>query len=170
MGNQIQLYHHAATFGLSSGVQYSSAQEDQLFVCFRCGICCNRYQVLLSLTEACRISGDLGLPLSVFLGRHADQHWPGSENFLLRRCNGACVFLENVEGGNMTRCLIHPFKPYACREWNPSLYRRQCQEGLIKYWGLTVSASGQLEGSEQKLQDFNSFLETLRFSDDLGGA
>jgi len=25
-----------------------------------------------------------------------------------------------------------PFKPSACREWTPSLYRRDCQEGLIK--------------------------------------
>ena len=161
MGNQIQLYHHATTFGLSSGVQYSSAQEDPPFVCFRCGVCCTRYQIRLGLIEARRIVDELGLTWDEFLNGYVDQHWPGSEDFLLRRCNGACVFLENVEGGNMTRCLIHPFKPYACREWNPSLYRRQCQEGL-KYWGLTVSTSGQLEGSEQKLRDFSFFIESCK--------
>ena len=73
-----------------------------------------------------------------------------------------CVsFLENVESGNVTRCLVHPFKPYACRNWNPSLYRKECQEGLIKCWGLTVSASGQLEGAKERLRGFYSLLNSL---------
>jgi len=166
MGNQIQLYHHATTFGLSSGVQYSSAQEDQPFVCFRCGICCNRYQVLLSLTEACRISGDLGLPLSVFLGRYADQHWYGLDSFLLRQHDGACVFLEHTEDNKKAICLIHRVKPPACREWTSNLYRRECREGLTKYWQLTVSPSGELEGAEEKLRSFHSFIESLMIAEE----
>jgi Fe-S-cluster containining protein len=79
------------------------------------------------------------------------------------------VFLEQVKGSNKTSCLIHNVKPMACLEWTPSLYRRECQEGLVKYWSLTVSPSGQLEGSEEKLRDFNSFLETPRFSGDPDG-
>ena len=86
---------------------------------------------------------------------------PGTDSFLLRHWNGACVFLERIEARKLTRCLIHSFKPSACREWTPSLYRRDCQEGLIKYWGLTVSPSGQFEGSQQKLPEFYSFLESL---------
>jgi len=122
------------------------------------------------LTEARRIADELALTCDEFVDKYVEGHWSGSENFLLRRRNGSCVFLENVEGGKMTRCLVHPFKPHACAEWNPSMYRKECQERLAKYWGLTVGASGRLEGSEQKLRDFDSFLAALRFSgESVGG-
>jgi hypothetical protein len=52
-------------------------------------------------------------------------------------------------------------KPAHCREWTPSLYRRECRDGLAKYWKLTVSPAGQLEGTEEKLRDFHSFVESL---------
>ena len=129
--------------------------------CFRCGVCCTRYQVRLSLIEARQIADELGFDWDEWLDRYVDQRWPGTDSFLLRHCNGACVFLERIEARKLTRCLIHSFKPSACREWTPSLYRRDCQEGLIKYWGLTVSPSGQFEGSQEKLREFYSFLESL---------
>jgi len=148
-------------FGLAPGIQYTSEQDGPPIVCFRCGECCARYQVLLSLMEAQRIADDLGLPFDVFLDRYVDQRWHGSESFLLRQRGGACIFLEHPEGSNKTTCLIHRVKPALCREWTPSLYRRECREGLDKYWRLTVSASGQLEGTEEKLRDFHSFIESL---------
>ncbi len=150
-------------------IQYNYAPEVPPFLCFCCGVCCARYQVRLGLIEARRIADELVLTLDEFVEKYVDRHWPGSEDFLLRRREGSCVFLENVEGAKMTRCLVHPFKPYACAEWNPSMYRKECQEGLAKYWGLTVRASGQLEGSEGKLRDFYSFLETLGVSNGVGG-
>jgi len=100
--------------------------------CFRCGVCCTRYQVRLSLVEARQIADELGFDWDEWLDRYVDQRWPGTDSFLLRHCNGACVFLERIEARNVTRCLIQSFKPSACREWTPSLYRRDCQEGLIK--------------------------------------
>ena len=100
--------------------------------CFRCGVCCTRYQVRLSLVEARRIANELGLAWDEWLDLYVDQRWPGTDSFLLRHCNGACVFLERIEASNVTRCLIQSFKPYACREWTPSLYRWECQEGLVK--------------------------------------
>jgi hypothetical protein len=65
----------------------------------------------------------------------------------------------------MTHCLIQPFKPSSCREWKPSLYRRECREGLVKYWQLTVSRSGQLGGAQEKLRDFHSFIESLMITE-----
>jgi len=129
--------------------------------CFRCGVCCTRYQVCLSLVEARQIADELGFAWDDWLDRYVDQSWPGVDSLLLRQCEGACVFLEHVEGSNMTHCLIQPFKPSSCREWKPGLYRRECREGLVKYWQLTVSRSGQLGGAKEKLRDFHSFIESL---------
>ena len=134
--------------------------------CFRCGVCCTKYQIYLTLIEARRIADELGLTWEEWVDRYTSQSWAGSDSFLLRRCNGACVFLECAKGSNITRCLTQPFKPSACREWNPSLYQRDCQEGLAKYWGLTVSPLGQLQGSDQDLRRFHSFLESLAFAED----
>ena len=136
--------------------------------CFCCGVCCTKYQIYLTLIEARRIADESVLTWEEWLDRYTNQSWPGSDRFLLRRCNGACVFLERIEGSNVTRCLIQPFKPSACREWNPSLYRRDCQEGLAKYWGLTVIPLGQLEGSDHNLRRFHSLLESVVLTEDTG--
>ena len=136
--------------------------------CFRCGVCCTRYQVRLSLVEARQIANELGLAWDEWLDLYVDQSWPGTNSLLLRRCKGGCVFLEHIKGSNMTRCIIQPFKPLSCREWRPSLYQRECQQGLAQCWGLTVNPLGQIEGSRQKLLDFYSFIESVEFSNDLG--
>lgn len=129
--------------------------------CFRCGVCCTKYDVRISFLEARGIADKLGVRWGEFLYRYVSQDSSNPESFLLRRNGKACVFLENVGNSNMSRCLIHPFKPSACKEWNPSLYRRDCQEGLAKYWGFTVSAFGLPEGPEQNLKRFHSLLESL---------
>ena len=128
--------------------------------CICCGICCSKFRVRLSFIEARRINDTLGLSWDEFISRYLDQYWPEAETFFLRRINGKCVFLGDIEDCHMQRCLIHPINPSSCKEWNPSSYRSECQEGLAKYWGLTVSSSGKLKGSEQKLRDFNSFAES----------
>ena len=139
----------------------SKAQVEPLIACFRCGICCTEYQVNLSLTEGQRIADRLGLVWEEFLNRYVDKSWPGIKNFLLRKRNGACVFLERIKGSKVTRCRIHAFRPSSCMDWVPSLYRRECQKGLTNYWGLAVSLSGQLEGSAQKVREFCDLLESL---------
>ena len=155
----------ATVSGIPPGIQYTSGQGEAPIVCFRCGACCIRYQVCLTPVEARRIADDLRLPLMLFLERYVDHHWYGLESFLLRQHDGACVFLEHTEDNKKTKCLIHSMKPAACREWTPSLYRRECREGLVKYWQLTVSPSGQLEGAEEKLGDFHSFIESLMIAE-----
>jgi hypothetical protein len=136
-------------------------QGDLFIPCFRCGVCCTKYQVLLNLVEGRAIADGLGVAWDEFVDRYLDQYYPGAEGFLLRRQYGACVFLEHVEGGKLARCLIYSFRPVACREWTPSLYRRECCEGLTKIWGLAVDSLGQLQGPGEAIQDFHSFLESL---------
>ena len=128
--------------------------------CFRCGICCARYQVQLSMAEAEHIASGLGLPLKEFIDRYADPRWPGTDSILLRHQNGACVYLEQTTDKE-TRCLIHHLKPSICREFSANLTQKVCWEGLARYWDLTVSPSGELEGTEKPLARFHAFLALL---------
>ena len=145
----------------SLSLSANKGQVEPFMSCFRCGICCTDYQVNLSLAEGQRIADRLGLVWEEFLNRYTDKNWPGNKNFLLRKHNGACVFLERIEGSKVTHCQIHAFKPSSCMDWVPSLYRRECQKGLANYWELAVSLSGQLEGSTQKVREFCDLLESL---------
>ena len=112
--------------------------------------------------DARRIADGLGLAWDDFLDQYIDGHYPGAQDFPIRQRNRACIFLKPAQDRKRTTCLIHPFKPAACREWTPSLFRRDCREGLERYWGLQASPSGQPRGPEDKLGDFHSFLESLR--------
>jgi len=143
------------------GIFEGKGQVQPLIACFRCGICCTEYQVNLSLAEGQRIADRLKLVWEQFLNRYVDKSWPGIKNFLLRKRNGACVFLEQIHGSNVTSCLIHPVRPSACRAWVPGLHRRECQTGLARYWGLRVSPIGSVEGAPERVREFCHLLESL---------
>ena len=128
-------------------------------LCFRCGECCTRYQVLLDGAEAGRLAAYLGLSLPEFVSRYADKHWPGAEACLLRQGPGGCPFLRRE--GRQALCSIHSVKPRACRDWTPGLERRECREGLAKLWGLAVNSAGEPAGPPDKLQAFQDFLKSL---------
>ncbi len=129
--------------------------------CFRCGLCCTRCLVYVSLTEARRISDWLEQSWDEFVNRYIEHYHPEALSFQLRHDNGKCIFLGSLETGHMSRCMIQPVKPSACLEWNVSLYQRACQEGLVRYWGLTVTPSGKLNGTEPRLRDFRRFVQSL---------
>ena len=135
---------------------------DPFIPCLRCGVCCSRYQVQLNLSEARRICDGLGLSWYTFLGNYVERRWPGADSFLLRQQDGKCVFLKNTNEPHRTICLIHAWKPSACREWTPSLYRRECQEGLLKQWGLMVTPEGDIRGCDEEIQSFQLFMESLK--------
>jgi len=111
--------------------------------------------------EARRIADALRVSLDASIDRYVDEPPCDPDTLILIQRDGACVFLEHTEGSKVTRCLIHPIRPAACREWMPGLSQRACQEGLTKYWGLKVNPSGQLEGSDQEARDFQAFLKSL---------
>lgn len=116
--------------------------------CFRCGLCCTKYHIHVNAAEARCVADRLGASWRAFV----DQYWPGAGSLTLRQLGEACVLLERVTSSSESRCLIHLFKPPTCREWTPTLYRRECQRGIAKYWGLTVTPSGQVEGSEEGIR------------------
>ena len=140
----------------------SHKQEEPSIECFRCGICCSRYQVRLTQAEAKCIANELGILWEKFIENYTDHHWPGTESFLLRRNQETCIFLRQDKVREITSCFIHPFRPASCREWKPSQYRAECQEGLHKYWRLKVSPKGKLKGNQVSIQRFQAFLESLK--------
>lgn len=135
--------------------------KDTSFPCFRCGLCCIKYQVRMSVTEARRIASTLELSWDEFQGKYLDPEWPGVESLLLIHRDGACVFLDIDTGTRTTTCRIQSFKPSSCLDWSSGANKPECQQGLAKYWGLVVDSSGKIRGSEEQMGRFQSFLEAL---------
>ncbi len=115
----------------------------------------------LESAEAQQIADHLAISLKKFLEDYADPRWPGTNTYLLQHKAGVCVFLEQKNGSAIGLCRIHAFKPTACRQWSASLYRKECRQGLNRYWGLSVDDSGKIIGSSEDLQHFQTFLKTL---------
>lgn len=141
----------------------AKAEINSAIPCLRCGECCSRYRVRLDAVEAHRLADELGLTREEFWSRYADRQWSTERSLLLRQESWGCPFLEwhTVGGGKQASCRIHAFRPIACREWMPSLYRRECRSGIAKRWGITVNASGELEGPDDKIKEFLSYLDLL---------
>jgi len=130
--------------------------------CFRCGICCTRYQVCVSKSEAQQLASHLNLEREAFLRDYTDPRWPGKDNFLIRHPDEACIFLENIEGTKLTGCRIYSFRPQDCRDWTPDIDRSECRRGLEK-WGLRINASGKIEGTSEDINRFRLFLATIEY-------
>ncbi len=129
--------------------------------CFRCGVCCVKYQAYLTLKEAKRIAREMGEPWELWRAKYTDPRWPGTESLLLIHQNGACIFLKHNDNGKMTACLIHPVRPAACKEWLAGWAQPECREGLLKNWELTVNRQGDIEGPAEKIRDFAAFIASL---------
>jgi Fe-S-cluster containining protein len=98
--------------------------------CFRCGICCTRYQPPLTEEDIDTIASCLAMSGSAFLAEYALKA-PIKEGYLLKTTGKGCVFLVREAEGR-AGCAIHPCRPKACREWTPSLAKPECQEGLAR--------------------------------------
>ena len=154
------LVAEVSTLGFIS--ESDSGQGNTSFPCFCCGICCSDFQPHLDLTEARMIADHLGVSLQKFIDDCTDPRWPGIDTHLLLHKGGKCLFLEPKEGRTKWLCLIHAFKPDACRQWSASLNKKECRQGLSRYWGLSVDDSGNIIGSSEDLQHFQMFLKTLK--------
>ena len=112
--------------------------------CFRCGICCTRYQPPLTHQDVDNIAGALGISRRMFISRYAVKV-PTKEGYLLKRTDEGCIFLAWDADGK-ARCTIHASRPKACRDWIPSLSKRECLEGLAE-----LKSRGQLMLPEELL-------------------
>ncbi len=108
--------------------------------CFRCGICCQRYQPGVGQEEIETIAATLGIGKEEFISRYVQQA-PVKEGFLLRRSERGCLFLSRDEVDGRARCAIYQVRPKACRDWAASLLRQECRQGLagLKLGGAILS-------------------------------
>jgi Fe-S-cluster containining protein len=104
--------------------------EQSPIPCFRCGICCTRYQPPLGPKDMGNIASALGISRSECISRYAAKV-PTKEGYLLKHTEAGCVFLTWDADGRAC-CSIYSARPKACREWIPSLARPACLEGLAK--------------------------------------
>jgi len=109
--------------------------DNNTFTCFRCGVCCRKFQVRLNRDEAERIAGKLKMSRAEFLNTYIDRRWPGITSYLIRQINGACAFLKQDGKNQPATCLIHPFRPSSCRDWLAGPDKPECQEGLENMTG-----------------------------------
>lgn len=109
-------------------LQRKSFQPWQAIPCLRCGTCCTKWQPPVAEDEIETIARGLGIPRDKFFVEYIQEYPLKPKTYLLRCQNNACVFLKYE--GDKANCLIHPFKPAACRNWTPNLSRRECREGL----------------------------------------
>jgi Fe-S-cluster containining protein len=107
-----------------------SNKDNTPLVCFRCGICCRKFQVRLDQRECQRIARKLNISWTEFLDTYIDPRWPGTRSYLICQVNGACVFLQQNEKDQIATCLIHPFRPESCHDWLAGIDKLECIEGL----------------------------------------
>jgi Fe-S-cluster containining protein len=139
----------------------TSEQSEEVFPCFCCGICCSKYQAYLARGEAQKLADGLGIPLRKFLDDYTDPRWPGSDTYLLKHAAEACVFLERKNDGTIGLCRIHDFKPDVCRQWAAGSSKNECRQGLKRYWDLEIDNTGEITGSPDKLERFQTCLKML---------
>jgi len=133
--------------------------------CFRCGVCCSRYLIRITMTDVRRISDGLSLDWQRFIEEYTDRSQPEDGTFVLRRCPERCVFLKYDEASRQELCSIHDFKPSTCRDWVSSLYRRECREGMNTCWNLSVDEEGHPIGTDEQLATFYSCLDSISACD-----
>ena len=118
-----------ATIKTIDGKEITVAEQTPIS-CFRCGICCTRYQPPLAPEDIDNIASALGISRAKCISRYAVKV-PTKEGYLLQKTEKGCVFL-NWDADGKARCTIYPSRPKACREWTPSLSKPECLEGLAQ--------------------------------------
>jgi len=102
--------------------------DAEIIPCFRCGVCCQRWQPLVSLAEAERLGQFLQMDADAVLAVHARPYPLAEDTYILNERNGGCTFLAFDDG--RATCTVHEARPYACRDWDASLHRKECLDGL----------------------------------------
>ncbi|MGH2583688.1 MAG: YkgJ family cysteine cluster protein [Dehalococcoidia bacterium] len=111
--------------------------EAAVIPCHRCGICCERWQPLMSDADIDRLAGHLGMTRGRFIEAYTTSYPFDDEVRLLRRDGNACTFLRRDESGRAS-CAVHEARPVACRAWTPSLERKECLDGLKRFGSIDV--------------------------------
>lgn len=102
----------------------------------------------------------LGISLEEFYQYYVEENPQKLGIYLLRRGEKGCIFLQYE--GEQASCIIHPFKPAACRQWMPSLSRLECREGLKRRKGGDhLLLPYEIYASKEELSAFCYSVENL---------
>lgn len=101
--------------------------------CYRCGVCCVKWQPLLGPAEIRRLAGDLGISVRTFKRRYTRPYPIRRGWHQVVRGPVGCVFLDMTDGS--ATCSIHAIRPQVCRDWQAGLDRRECLQGLREFPG-----------------------------------
>jgi Fe-S-cluster containining protein len=134
--------------------------------CFRCGVCCTKWQPMVDKQELEVIARGIGMSVKDFRKEYIQLYPFRDDAYLLARRNGACAFLK--ADGWQLNCSIHTLRPNACRIWKPHLSRRECQEGLkmLKSVG-SLALPTDLYTSVKDIADFCSGLTKTTTPEDM---
>jgi Fe-S-cluster containining protein len=148
----------AADTQRSYDTQLGRFTDAEAIPCHRCGICCRRWQPLLTRTEAARLAAFLGLAVEDLLAEYTRPYPLEEDAHLLNQRDGGCVFLRFEQAQAV--CTVHEARPQACRDWDASLRRQECLDGLR----VEQSAAGLVVPLRlyEDTSDAASFLRHLR--------
>ena len=132
------------------------AQDQQLasqapIPCFQCGVCCQKWQPLLSPQELRRLAEARGLSPQVFSRRYT-RAYPLRRGWRqLKATERGCIFLAFE--GERSRCSIYADRPQVYQDWQAGLDKRECIEGL-RQWDHDAALTLQClyEQSSERLQ------------------
>jgi hypothetical protein len=116
----------------------------------------------MTIDEAHKIANKLRIDWEKFEEDYLDNSWPGVRTVLLRHSGGHCLFLQPQPDGKVFFCRVHKFKPESCIQWNADLDKKDCREGLKKYWNLGVDAEGEISGDQKDISAFHDLVERLK--------
>ena len=114
---------------MEDGIQHE-VDEDQIPIdCFRCGICCTLYRPRVTQYEIGRIAEELSINSGVFASKYI-RFIPEKGISILQTDADHCPFLNMEDKTHRATCTIHSVRPHACRNWQASLSRPECRDGL----------------------------------------
>jgi Fe-S-cluster containining protein len=106
--------------------------EKSAIPCHQCGVCCERWQPLVTDDEIERLADFLNVDVQSLRGSHTTAYPFDDAVRLLRQVDGACIFLQRQPSGR-SLCAVHPARPDVCRSWTASLDRRECVDGFGRF-------------------------------------
>lgn len=129
--------------------------------CFQCGVCCMKWQPLLSPGEIRRLAADLGLSSRTFRRRYI-RPYPLRRGWgmLTTGATGGCVFLAFAQGRSF--CTIYAHRPAVCREWGAGLDKRECVTGLARMGGAGLLTLETLYASAAEREAVTAQVSRMR--------
>ena len=130
------------------------------FKCFMCGICCQKFRVVLDMKEGNHIAKKMGMDWDNFKANYLEKYYVATDRFLIRQIDDNCIFLKKTNNQKAI-CRINDFKPVSCLEWQADTSKPECKTGLKKIWNLDISANGIIKGTEADVRNFDLFVNTI---------